>query len=141
GTAPSELALLGALHGDLSAHVGQTATAWKTQENLIKIVHESNKVDSESFEWEIGSETDVNTADLETETMEGNRQIKSMKDHKQRPLNVDLNSGRRTMESSSEKITLLTLEARNSNFDSPKLIGNLEVVLDVDDENKAEWST
>ncbi|KAH9288139.1 hypothetical protein KI387_032256, partial [Taxus chinensis] len=117
------------------------ATAWKTRENPIKTIHESNKVDIESSEWETGSEIDVNTVDLETATREVNRQRKSMKDHKQIPLNADLNRSRRKIDSTSEMISLLTSEVRVSNAVSPILKGNLEVVLDVDDENKADWST
>ncbi|KAH9295841.1 hypothetical protein KI387_039429, partial [Taxus chinensis] len=48
--------------------------------------------------------------------------------------------GERTKDSSGEKIALLTLEARDPNFDSPKLNGNLEVVLDVEDKKNVEWS-
>ncbi|KAH9326137.1 hypothetical protein KI387_006315, partial [Taxus chinensis] len=138
GTNQSEMALLAASHGDLSARVGQAATAWKTREIPFKTVHESNKVDSESSEWETGSETDLITADLETATREVNRHSKSMKAHKQRPLNADLNHCRRKMDSKSEKISLLTSEARVSNS---VLNGNLEEVLDVDDENMVGWST
>ncbi|KAH9290009.1 hypothetical protein KI387_034126, partial [Taxus chinensis] len=106
GTNQSEMALLAASHGDLSKRVGQAATAWKTREIPFKTVHESNKVDSESSEWETGSETDLITADLETATREVNRHSKSMKAHKQRPLNADLNHCRRKMDSKSEKISL-----------------------------------
>ncbi|KAH9315371.1 hypothetical protein KI387_023998, partial [Taxus chinensis] len=49
------------------------ATVWKTREIPFKTGHESNKVDSESSEWETGSETDLITADLETATREVNR--------------------------------------------------------------------
>ncbi|KAH9326868.1 hypothetical protein KI387_007046, partial [Taxus chinensis] len=47
--------------------------------------------------------------------------------------------GKRMKVNSGEMNASLTVEERNSNFDSPKLTGNLEVVLDVDDGNNADW--
>ncbi|KAH9331049.1 hypothetical protein KI387_003157, partial [Taxus chinensis] len=138
---PSKLGLDEALRGDPSTHVGQAKTMEKEWENPKKKAHASNNVDSESSKWETRSEDEENAADLASKMMEVNRQSISNKDPKKRLLNAHLNCGKRMKDSSGEKIALLTLEARDPNFDSPKLKGNLEVVMDVEDENNLEWST
>ncbi|KAH9289062.1 hypothetical protein KI387_033179, partial [Taxus chinensis] len=134
-TDPSKLGLAEALSGDPSVHVGQTETAEKERENPKNTVHASNKDDSESSEWETGSEEEESVGSDE------NQQSIFNKDPKQLLLNANVNSGERTKDSSGEKIALSTLEARDPNFDSPKLKGNFKVVLDVEDEKNAEWST
>ncbi|KAH9295840.1 hypothetical protein KI387_039428, partial [Taxus chinensis] len=83
-TGPSKLNLAEALHGEHSTHVGQSETAEKERENPKKTAHASNKEDSESSEWETGSEEEESAVVLASKMLEMNRQSISNKDPKQR---------------------------------------------------------
>ncbi|KAH9314785.1 hypothetical protein KI387_023412, partial [Taxus chinensis] len=138
-TDPSNLGLSEVLWGDApSAHVGQSEIA---EEEWVNIKADAlNKEDGESSQWENSSEAEENVTDFAPKMVDGNRQNIN-KDHNRVILNANVNSDKRTKVGSGEMNASLTMEERNSNFDSPKLNGNLEVVLDVDDGNNADWCT